>query len=241
MRNVFIYLIKNPVGNFYVGSTVNLNDRIYRYKTLRVKGQVKIFNSLKKYGWENHVFKVIHECDISYRNYYEAYYGDMYNCIGENGLNLLLPKINETYICMSEETKRKIGNVHRGKTISDANKKIISECTKKRIKEKGHHMKGREPWNKGKEFLSGEKNPMFGVKRSDEWKKEHSERMTKINKRGSEHPRSRIVLDTTTGVSYQSLKEASEMNAMKYSSIKSMMQRGNERFIYIQKLKQELK
>lgn len=241
MRNVFIYLITNPVGKFYVGSTVNLKDRVYRYKTLRVKSQVKIFNSLKKYGWDNHEFKVIHECDIADRNYYESYYGNMYNCIGENGLNLSLPKINETYICMSDETKRKIGNAHKGKTISDANKKLISEFTKKRIKENGHPMKGKTPWNKGKEFLSGEKNPMFGVTRSEEWKKEHSERMTKINKKGSEHPRSRVVLDTITGVHYQSLKEASEINGIKYSSIKTMMQRGNERFIYLEKLKHELK
>ena len=61
MRNVFIYLITNPVGKFYVGSTVNLKDRVYRYKTLRVKSQVKIFNSLKKYGWDNFEWSVVYQ------------------------------------------------------------------------------------------------------------------------------------------------------------------------------------
>lgn len=235
MRKAFIYLITNPVGKFYIGSTVDLRDRVYRYKTLRVKAQVKIYNSIKKYGWDNHDFKVIHECDISDRNYYEAHYGNIYNCIGENGLNLLLPKGDEKYICMSEETKRKIGDAHRGKVISEENKKLISQNSKRYLKENGHPMAGKIPWNKGKEFLKGKKNPMYGVKRSKEWKKEHSIRMSKINPSGALHPASKTILDNNTGIYYHSIREASASIGMIYSSFKTMLKRGSDRFIYIDK------
>lgn len=66
---VSIYKITSPSGKIYIGSTWDLKDRIYRYKTNRVKDQIKIFNSIKKHGWENHVFEVIFECDREDRNF----------------------------------------------------------------------------------------------------------------------------------------------------------------------------
>lgn len=233
MKKAYIYSIINPKGKIYIGSTINLTDRIYRYKTLRNKQQVKVYNSIKRYGWENHKFEVIHECDINDRNYYESYYGILYNSIGENGLNLALPKLNDLYECMSEETKRKIGLAHKGKKITEEHKRKISENSKKYLRENVHPMKGKTPWNKGIEFLKGEKNPMYGVIRSEEWKKEHSIRMTKINKSGLEHHKSKIVLDLSTGIFYDSLRQASIYNNILYPTMKTRIRNGKGRFIYI--------
>jgi group I intron endonuclease len=233
MKKCFIYKITNPKGFHYIGSTINLRDRIYRYKSLRIKQQIKIFNSIKKYGWDNHEFEVIHECNCVDRNYFEAYYGKLYNCIGENGLNLCLPKINDQYVNMSDETKIKIGNAHRGKTISEENKIKLSERSKKYIKENGHPMQGKEPWNKGISFLKGNLNPMFGVRRSEEWKKKHSELINTIKKTGDQHFKSKLVIDTMTGLFYSCVKDVSVAYGVKYSSLKQRLRLNKDnRFKY---------
>jgi group I intron endonuclease len=227
-RKIYIYKITNPKGKIYIGSTVNLKDRIYRYKTYRVKAQIKIYNSLIKYTFENHKFEVIYECNESDRNYYESYYGELFDVIGENGLNLSIPKSNEKYITMSNETKKKIGNAHRGKIISDSQKESMA-CNLKKYRENNPNpMKGKEPWNKGKIFLVGEKNPMYGIKRSEEWKINHSKLIKQRTKRGSEHFKSKVVLDLFTGIFYDSIKEVSIYNNIIYSTLKSKINKNKE-------------
>jgi len=233
-RKVYIYKITSPNGKIYIGSTVNLKDRIYRYKTYRVKSQVKIYNSLIKYGFENHKFEVIYECNESDRNYYEFYYGKLFDVIGNNGLNLSLPKYDDVYITMSEETKKKIGDAHRGKIISDEQKKQISIGSKKWHETNENPMKGSTPWNKGKSFLVGDKNPMYGVKRSEEWKKNHSIKMAKLLPSGTDHHKSKIILDTYTGIYYYSIRETSICNNIIYSSLKERIRKNKEfRFLLV--------
>lgn len=234
MKNAYIYKITNPKGKIYIGSTVDLKDRIYRYKTYRVKAQIKIYNSLIKYGFENHKFEVIFECEAKDKLYFESYYGELFDVIGDNGLNLSLPKSNDIYVTMSKETKKKIGDAHRGKIISQEQKKQISIRSKKWHQDNIHCMTGKTPWNKGKSFLVGDKNPMYGIKRDIEWKKNHSLRMTKLNKSGSEHYKSKIILDIYTGIFYYSIREASIHNNLVYSSFKSRINRNKEfRFILV--------
>jgi len=232
MRDVLIYMITSPTGKVYIGSTLNLKDRLYRYKTYRCKSQKKLYNSLKKYSFESHDFKIIFKCKEKDRNYFEAYYGIMYNVIGNNGLNCQIPKMNESVVCMSEETRRKIGLVHKGKTISEAQKKQMKENLSNWLKNNAHPMKGKDPWNKGKGFLKGENNPMYGVKRSSEWKINHSIRMSKINKSGIYHPKSKSIIDIQNGIYYDSILEVSKYNNITYSSLKSRIRRKKEkRFI----------
>ena len=62
MMNIgYVYLITSPSNRLYIGSTSNLKKRIYSYSNLNCKTQTKLYNSLKKYGWENHTFEVIWE------------------------------------------------------------------------------------------------------------------------------------------------------------------------------------
>lgn len=233
-RKIYIYKITNPNGKIYIGSTVNLKDRIYRYKTYRVKAQVKIYNSLIKYGFENHKFEVVYECDESNRNYYESYYGQLFDVIGNNGLNLSLPKSNDVYVTMSEETKKKIGDAHRGKIISESQKESMAYNLNKYRENHGNTMTGKTPWNKGKSFLVGDKNPMYGVKRSEEWKKNHSIKMTKLLPNGAYHHKSKVILDSYTGIFYYSIREASVHNNLVYSSLKCRINRNKEfRFILV--------
>ena len=60
---VGIYKITNPKGKIYIGQSININKRKYAYKCIdkRIMGP-KIYNSIQKYGWKNHVFELIEEC-----------------------------------------------------------------------------------------------------------------------------------------------------------------------------------
>lgn len=64
-------------------------------------------------------------------------------------------------VCLSEETKKKIGDANRGKIRTEEHKKKISESGKGKKRSPGCHV--------------GEKNPMYGKKHSDETRRLISE------------------------------------------------------------------
>jgi group I intron endonuclease len=63
---VGIYKITNPKGKIYIGQSININKRKSAYKCIdkRIMGP-KIYNSIQKYGWENHTFEIIEECLVN--------------------------------------------------------------------------------------------------------------------------------------------------------------------------------
>jgi group I intron endonuclease len=131
---VGIYKIKNLINNkIYIGQSKDILKRWDSYKKLRCKTQTKLYRSLKKYGIENHKFEIITECDIDQLNNLERYYQDLYDVCGENGLNLLLTKSDGRKCEHSEETKRKIGEKHKGRIPSDETRKKLSEAGMGRI------------------------------------------------------------------------------------------------------------
>ena len=76
---VGIYKIVNPKGKTYIGQSVNINKRKSAYRVGDKRGiGPKIFYSINKYGWENHTFSIIEECDVSELYEKEAYYKKVY-------------------------------------------------------------------------------------------------------------------------------------------------------------------
>lgn len=62
MKHLFVpcvYKIISPSGRVYVGSTTNKARRFREYKNLSIPRQHKLLSSLKKYGFETHVFEVV--------------------------------------------------------------------------------------------------------------------------------------------------------------------------------------
>ena len=57
-----IYSVQSPTGKLYIGSSKNVERRWAYYKGLHCKGQTHLYNSLIKYGADNHTFQVIYEC-----------------------------------------------------------------------------------------------------------------------------------------------------------------------------------
>jgi group I intron endonuclease len=85
---VGIYKITNPKGKIYIGQSKNINNRFDSYKKLyHCSQQRKLYNSLKKYGPENHKFEIIKECNIQDLNKFEIEYILYYNTVND-GLNL---------------------------------------------------------------------------------------------------------------------------------------------------------
>lgn len=185
---VGIYKITNPKGAIYIGSSKEVEVRISRYKKMKCKTQPKIYNSLNKYGVENHTFECIEECSIESLYERENYYGMLYNVLDRNvGLNCVLPKIGEKKIILSEENLINRSKAQKGRKASDEAKKNMS--------------------------LS-----QTGRKHSEETKKKMS-----LN-----NNRTKIILDTNSGVFYFGTKEASLYNYINRHTLKNMLN-GNKK------------
>ncbi len=89
-----IYKITSPSNKIYIGQSVNINKRFsdYRYVT---KSQSIIYNSIKKYGYDNHKFEIICELpkDIDQKvlDNYELLYWQQYKDCGFEMLNARKP------------------------------------------------------------------------------------------------------------------------------------------------------
>lgn len=127
-----IYKITNPNGKVYIGQSINVNVRKRHYKGLRCKDQPSIYNSLKKYGWENHKFEIIEECSMNLLNEREIFWKT-------DSLSKVNYNWNEVLFCnlfdsgggpKSEEHRKKIGEGNRGKKLSKSAKDKISKIHK---------------------------------------------------------------------------------------------------------------
>lgn len=122
-----IYKITNPKGKIYIGQSIDIYSRIKYYKNLNCKKQRKLYNSLLKYGWDNHKFEIVSLCYEEQLNEFERDFQEAYNVIGENGLNLRLTETFDRNGKLSEELKNKISNsLKKSKRIY----KPLSEETK---------------------------------------------------------------------------------------------------------------
>lgn len=159
-----IYIIKNKLDNkVYIGSAVDITRRWYKHKTeltRNVHPNQKLQRAWSKHGSENFSFEVIET--VEYKSNLierEQYYMDS----SENELYNLCPVAYSVLgRAHSDETKKKIGDAHRGKivsnearenlriahlgqiawnagiTLSDEQKKNFSQAQKNRFKTQNH-------------------------------------------------------------------------------------------------------
>ena len=73
-----IYKITNPNGKIYIGQSIHICKRKKEYKWKKAKGQPILENSIRKYGWESHMFEIIEECDLSQLNEREVFWKKYY-------------------------------------------------------------------------------------------------------------------------------------------------------------------
>jgi group I intron endonuclease len=109
-----IYKIVSPSGKTYIGQSVDIERRKIQYKNKHCKDQPRIFNSIKKYGWEKHIHEIIEECLIEQLDKKETFYKQQF--INEFGwTKALFCGLHDTGGGhKTEEHKRKISESHKG-------------------------------------------------------------------------------------------------------------------------------
>lgn len=142
-----IYKITSPTNKIYIGQTWNINrTKDMRYKNLNCKGQLKLYNSLVKYGWNNHIFETEHELNenISQQELddFEIKYWQQYKDQGFEMLNIKEPGRGGKH---SKETCEKISKARIGRKDTEETKlkRSISNKGQKRTEEQKQKMRGR--------------------------------------------------------------------------------------------------
>jgi group I intron endonuclease len=146
-----IYKITNPKGKIYIGQTIDFNRRVYQYKMLNCKEQPKLYNSLKKYGFDNHVLELIHQCQETNLTILERYYQELYKTVENDNLNCFLVTTKDKTGRHTEETKRKMSESAKGK------KKTAEHIAKLPQNQKGYKGKKRSEETKLRQSLNNGK------------------------------------------------------------------------------------
>jgi group I intron endonuclease len=206
-----IYKITSPSKKVYIGQSVNIERRFLDYRKSLKKQQIKLFNSIKKYGYENHTFEVVEECEIKDLNDRERYWQDFYNVISANGLNCRLTKTNDKSGNLSKETIEKLKNKDFSYLKGNSFRKDIlhTEEIKQQIKNTLIENSKKDNYVNGMTGKFGVLNPFYGKKHS----KKTLEKM-RIK------PNSKTILNIENGIFYNSIKEASNIYGINYSTLK---------------------
>jgi group I intron endonuclease len=124
-----IYKITNSKGKIYIGQSIDFKKREKEYNKMKnCKGQILLYNSLKKYGPKNHIFEIIEECSLEQLNERERYWQEYYNVVGENGLNCRFTKTNDRSGFCSQETKQKMSKSQTNRIITEEHRKNIGKA-----------------------------------------------------------------------------------------------------------------
>lgn len=177
-----IYKITSPSEKIYIGQSIDIERRFKHYKRMACKQQVKIYNSMLKYGVDAHIFEILELCDTEELNNRERYYQELYDSVN-NGLNLFYVKSEHFNGAHSEESKKKISDSKKGKTFTDEHKykiglsnsrRVISDETKEKHRLNGLGKKA------SPETIEKQIQSRLGSKRSEETKKKMSESAKKV-------------------------------------------------------------
>lgn len=164
-----VYKITSFSGKIYIGQSKNCLYRWrYGYSTLNCKRQRHLYNSLLKYGYNNHGFEVIEKCTIEELDNKEIYWIKYYNSTNKQvGLNIREGGKRGRFSMETRELMRQaaLGNTNMlGKVHSEEIRKLIS-----------NNRSGIKPSKKTRKRMS---NARKGLKHSIETKN----KLSKANK-----------------------------------------------------------
>lgn len=129
----YIYKFENKInGKIYIGKTKNIKERIYQHKHVTKNKNTKFGNAIRKYGIDTFDLNILvtinsrSSLDIilsCLEKYFIKRYNSFnkgYNCTlgGEGTINFKHSEETKNKLrnrIVSEETRKKIGNAHRGK------------------------------------------------------------------------------------------------------------------------------
>ena len=218
-----IYKITSPSGKIYIGQSVNIERRFLDYKKSLKKTQIKLYNSLKKYGYKNHIFEIIEECSVELLNERERYYQDFFNCV-ENGLNCRYTRTNEKSGKLSKETINKLKNKNVDYLKGNSFRKGIkhSEEIKQKIRNTLIENSKKDNYFNAMKGKFGSLNPFFEKKHSEETIRKIKETNSK-NFKENTFKKGTLLIDLSTGIFYNSIGEASYCLCINKSTLKAIL------------------
>lgn len=127
-----IYKVSSPTGKIYIGKSKNIHQRWKFYSFYNCKKQKKLYNSLKKHGFNKHIFEIIEECSIEQLNEREIYWKQYYlNQFQEEWKMVLFCKLHDSGgEPLPQEIKNKISKSLTGKKKSQQHKDNIKKSKK---------------------------------------------------------------------------------------------------------------
>lgn len=221
---VGIYKITSPSGRVYIGQSIDIDKRWKVYKKIgySVKKQTLIYRSLLKYGTESHTFEVIEECKVEELNNREGYWQDFYNSI-EKGLNCSRVKTDDKSGYFSLESRKKLSISLTGRKIPRC---IVEKSIANRTDTKGknhyksipvENLKTGVVYDSIREAAEKEGllvGTLFGYLSGKNENPTHLQFLKKeLRPQSCEiyiNRRAKIILDTSNGVFYYSIKEAAK-------------------------------
>jgi group I intron endonuclease len=224
-----IYKIINPSGKIYIGESINIKERWDNYKRLECKRQRKLYYSLNKYGYDNHIFEILMECKSEDLKYFESCFQEIYVCV-EKGLNLRYTGRDEKKQVWSYESRQRASESKKGKSAWNKGKKTSKESIEKTRKALIKHYENKENRDKisntlKKAYENGYINPSKGIKKTQEQidknkknmlkyfenpenRKKQSKRIKEVYKNGFISPVAKMVINTQNGFIFNSGNEA---------------------------------
>lgn len=134
MNKCGIYMITSPSGKSYIGRSLNLGERLNKYKNLLCSDQQYIYHAILKYGWDNMKVTILYseernELSNDTLNKLEEKFIEKFNTLIPNGYNL---KTGGNQPKLSEETKNRMSVAKLGKRFSEEHKKKLSLAQNKK-------------------------------------------------------------------------------------------------------------
>lgn len=128
MNKSGIYMITSPSGKSYIGRSLNLKERLNKYKNLLCSEQQCIYHAILKYGWDNMKVTILYSEDRNEStnellNRLEEKFIQQYGTLVPNGYNL---KSGGNQPILSELTKLRMSESSKGRVLSKDHKKKLS-------------------------------------------------------------------------------------------------------------------
>ena len=119
-----VYKHTSPSGKSYIGQTCDYDRRCREHQV--ETNQCKAFAAaIKKYGWDNFTHEILYDgLTQEQANFREQQAVNEYKSVTPYGYNLQSGGEAKAH---SEDTKIKMSAIHKGKTISDYQKKCLSQ------------------------------------------------------------------------------------------------------------------
>lgn len=138
-----VYRLINNINNkTYIGSTVNLSTRFYKYFSIKhlTERKTSIHNALLKYGFANFTLEILEYCEsginpVKREQHYFSQLKPEYNILEQAGSSLgykhtaaTLEIFNQRRV--SEETRNNLSSAATGRVLTEEEKKKISDARK---------------------------------------------------------------------------------------------------------------